>query len=218
MDKSNDGSVGVKKFYKILGGGNGLIPCHGGRGGYPGIGKWTVPVKVNPCNTGYHICNSRQIRHWLVQGAVLWECEAKDVIHVDGKSVASSVMLTRRVGLLTKDVLVELTCRCAESLLHLVPKAYQLPCIWAIDAARRGAEHDELCAAYDATREVSYKDFLRVDSVHAAGCTAKAAESTYASCVWTSVALDCVENAALRADVVIPDVVELLETWSSREK
>jgi hypothetical protein len=90
--------------------------------------------------------------------------------------------------------LVDPVCDMAEEVLDLVPEDSQLACIWAISAARRRANKDELIAAsYAITATPAYYYDYDYDAV--SRCAVRAADYT-ANCA----AIDVVNVAAYAAN------------------
>ena len=115
------------KYYKILM--PGRMPCHGGQGAYPPPGTPTPTVEVDPCKSGYHVCEEKDLRHWLKHGAEVWTVEGHGKgVRDSRKTVFPSVALGECLGTLTREALVEYACRCAERVLHLVPGDCQPAC------------------------------------------------------------------------------------------
>lgn len=141
------------KYYKVLDATG--RSCHGGtaewslpRGKRPG--KWMPSVAVDPCHSGYHVCEPRDLLEWL--GPRIWVVELRgEVVRADGKTVAAQARLVaptpwddRRARLYAAD--------CAARVLHLYERRYpedHRP-RRAIDATRQFARGEIWAAARDA--------------------------------------------------------------------
>lgn len=93
-----------KFYFKILG--PKRKPCHGGRGIWPPVGKWTTKKKPRLCVSGYHMCRGRDVLNWLTRADVpqpdVYIAEVADNATV-GKStdkiVVSQARLVRKISL-----------------------------------------------------------------------------------------------------------------------
>ena len=145
--------MSTRTYYKILGGPKGLTPVHGGRGDWSPR-KWMPAVTVDPCRSGYHVCAVGEISKWITADATVWAVAVRgDVVASDGKHVAAEARLVRRVGRLTREVLVAWAADCAERVLPL----YEARCPGdyrprrAIAAARSGDRAAARAAAWAAS-------------------------------------------------------------------
>ena len=97
-------------------------PCHGGSG------KWSRPRGKRPgawrtekgplrlCAPGtLHLCRLQDLSKWLVHDAVVWEAEVSgEIREADDKVGVLEARLVRKVGVLTRRLLVEWACDCAD--------------------------------------------------------------------------------------------------------
>ncbi len=105
--------------------------------------------------------------------------------------------------------LIDPLCDMAERVLHLVPEESQLACIWAISAARRRANEDELDAAATAAEAIA--DAEGEAATEDADCAAYSASdaaayakyfATYATCSASDNVADYAADYAARAVAV----------------
>ncbi len=106
--------------------------------------------------------------------------------------------------------LIDPVCDIAEGVLYLVPEDSKLACIWAISAARRRADQDELYASadaaysasrYSATRSADYATYA---AEGAAAYAARTARGTRASAVAASYSATCTAKSAAAAVSAAP--------------
>jgi hypothetical protein len=147
----------MTRYFKILVNG---ASCNGGNA------KWNLPSqkedsswvagdwmpaidKIELCTRGYHVCEARDILHWIKQDCQIFEAEnAGASIEGDNKTVCSQVRLTRQMA--WSDSISRLfAADCAEHVLHFYEDKYpddNRP-RKAIEAARR---RDKKAAAHAA--------------------------------------------------------------------
>lgn len=105
----------MSSFYKILSLSPTRESIHGGKYRYPGRGRWTRRVEVDPCFSGYHLARVQDLTKWVRSGAVLWEAEGEGGgVAASDKFVFPRVRLLRPVGTLSDCVLRLWAADCAE--------------------------------------------------------------------------------------------------------
>lgn len=141
---------------------------HGGTGSWV-PGEWReVEGELVPCKNGLHLVEACDLIHWLVQDALIWEVEYEGE-RVDERYnvVVRKARVTRRVGVLDRQVLVEFAADCAE-------RAHTA----AADAAAAAA--DAAAAAADADAAAASATDPNTDAaIYAAYAAAYAAEAAY---------------------------------------
>ena len=108
-------------LYKITGPEGQSI--HGGTGKWPlpETGKWrSVRGSLAACERGLHLVDEAHLAQWVKLDTVVWEAEHEgDLIDAGDKFVARKARLSRKVGVLTRELLVEWACDCAERALPI---------------------------------------------------------------------------------------------------
>jgi hypothetical protein len=92
---------------------------------------------LEACRNGLHLCRTRDLPYWVLEGAVIWRVEVNDrFTRVDetDKVVVREARLTEPVGVLTARVLRLFAADCAESVAHLHGRDPR--CMEAIRVAR----------------------------------------------------------------------------------
>ena len=112
----------MEQLYKIVA--QDGSACHGGKGEWPlpwegihgTVGEWLPPIKkLIPCKQGYHLLKKSNIPIWLKLDCVLYEASfVGAIIYQSDKVVVEQARLLRKVGVLTKEVLVEFAILCAK--------------------------------------------------------------------------------------------------------
>lgn len=90
--------------------------------------------------------------------------------------------LAMKLGLDTRRAAADM----AERVWHLVEPESQLACAWAIDCARRGAEHDEIAAAWAAAWGAALADGAARAAAWAARAAARAAAWAAGGSIWAA--------------------------------
>lgn len=93
-----------------------------------GPGEWTPFIAdIEPCATGYHVCDGAgQLLHWL-STTTLWEAEIKpgdEVVNAGTKTVAHQVRLVKRVATWNGRTARLFAADCAEHVLYLFEGKY----------------------------------------------------------------------------------------------
>jgi hypothetical protein len=151
-------------------------------------GKWLLPVAdPRPCARGYHVVTSTHLsEHWGHEGSVLYVAEVRGTVVADTDKLAcEQIRLVRRVGTLTRGVLVTFAADCAERVLPIYEARFpddDRP-RKAIEAARSGAAHAAHAAAhaYAAAADAAADAYAAAYAAHAAYAAAHAAHAAYAA-------------------------------------
>ena len=166
-------------YYKVLT--NDLQSCH--NGDYQWIpGEWAPPQAVNPCYTGYHLCDgTEQLLGWLGESIWLAEAHGEIVDHEGTKVVCESARITRQLP--WDDRIARLfAADCAEHVLHLYEERHDSPAPRrAIEVARASAEGN---AAMEDLREAGAAAEAAARS--AAGAATEAAAGSATEATWVA--------------------------------
>lgn len=113
----------TEPLYKVTGPDGESV--HGGKGKWT-LGRWrTVKGALVPCENGLHLVDADHLAQWVALNAIVWEAEVEgDLIDAGDKHVARKARVTRQVGVLTRELLVEWACDCAERALPIFEKRY----------------------------------------------------------------------------------------------
>lgn len=98
---------------------------HGGSGQWT-PGEWReVEGDLVPCRNGLHLVEARDLLNWLVQDGIVWEAEYEgERVDDRRKVVVRKARITRKVGVLNCQILVEFGADCAEHVLPIFEARY----------------------------------------------------------------------------------------------
>jgi len=189
-------------LYKITGPEGQSI--HGGTGKWPlpETGKWrSVRGSLAACERGLHLVDEAHLAQWVKLDTVVWEAEHEgDLIDAGDKSVARKARLTRKVGVLTRELLVEWACDCAERALPIFEakhsdddrprKAIETTRAWLRGEASIEQVRDAAAAAYAADAAAAYAAYAAAVAAAYAAYAAAAAYAAYAADAYAYYAAD----------------------------
>jgi hypothetical protein len=137
-------------LYKVLD--NNRRSCNGGDYEWT-PGEWTPPRAVDPCHSGWHLCDGEaQLLRWL--GKAIWTAEARgDRADEEDKIVVESARIVEQLPWDERQARL-FACDCAARVLHLCADDEDLPRV-AIEIARayaigKATREDLAAAARDA--------------------------------------------------------------------
>lgn len=116
------------KYYKILKSGG--IPCNGGNGVWflpqgDKPGKWMPKIEGDliPCENGYHLCRSQDLRVWFNEE--IYEAEHRgEIVEASGKVVVREARLIRKLEAWNEKTARLFAVKCAKRALKIWDKYY----------------------------------------------------------------------------------------------